>query len=159
MKEVKPNFIDHIGIVVSDMEMAIDFYCNTIGFDLVQKVDLCKGETVEKGVGIPGAELKLAQLKMCDSDTVIELLQFIKPKGKPVSKKNRSNNLGIRHVAFNVDDLDGYYDRLVSRGVKLVSPGVMDSSTGEKFCYFYDPDGNILEFLKPPKESLKSVNT
>ena len=157
MAAIVPRHIEHVGIIVSDMDRSIDFYCNTLGFDLSQRVDLCTGETVEKGVGIPGAALQLAHLKLGDSATLIELLCYINPKSKPLPDDAKSNDIGVGHVAFNVDDPDGYYEMLVEKGVNFISPGVMTSSTGERFCYFYDPDGAVLEFIKPPEGSLKDM--
>jgi glyoxylase I family protein len=159
MTDLKPNHIEHVGIIVSDMDRSIDFYCNTLGFELSQRIDLCSGETVEKGVGIPGAQLQLAHLRLGTQSTLIELLCYLKPISKPMPADAKSNDIGVGHVAFNVDDPDAYYDRLVSKGVKFISPGVMNSSTGEKFCYFYDPDGAVLEFIKPPEGELIDLNT
>jgi catechol 2,3-dioxygenase-like lactoylglutathione lyase family enzyme len=85
------------------------------------------------------------------------LLQYITPTSKPIPADAKSNDIGVGHVAFNVDDPDAYYEMLVSKGVRFISPGVMDSSTGEKFCYFYDPDGAVLEFIKPPEGTLKDL--
>ena len=154
-----PQHIEHVGIIVSDMDRSVDFYCNTLGFEVVQRVELCSGETVEKGVGIPGAALKLAHLRLGDTTTIIELLQYITPTSKPISADAKSNDIGVGHVAFNVDDPDAYYEMLVSKGVRFISPGVMESSTGEKFCYFYDPDGAVLEFIKPPMGTLKDLSS
>ena len=157
MAAIGPRHIEHVGIIVSDMDRSIDFYCNILGFDLTQRVDLCTGETVEKGVGIPGAALQLAHLKLGDSATLIELLCYINPKSKPLPEDAKSNDIGVGHVAFNVEDPDGYYEMLDKNGVSFISPGVMTSSTGERFCYFYDPDGAVLEFIKPPEGSLKDL--
>jgi glyoxylase I family protein len=151
MKHKKPNYIEHVGIIVSDMDQAIDFYCNTLGFELVQRVDNCSGETVERGVGIPGAQIMLAHLKLGESKTIIELLHYTTPQSSPMSPDARSNDIGVGHVAFNVDDPDAYFEKLKAKGVEFISPGVMDSSTGERFCYFYGPDRVVLEFIKPPE--------
>lgn len=157
MKNTKPNCIEHVGIIVGDMDRSIDFYCNTLGFELIQKVDLCSGETVEKGVGINGAQIMLAHLKLGSTQTIIELLHYINPRSKPMPADAKSNDIGVGHVAFNVDDPDAYYERLKSKGVVFISPGVMDSSTGERFCYFFGPDGVVLEFIKPPEGALKDL--
>ena len=157
MENTKPNYIDHVGIIVSDMDRAIDFYCNTLGFELDLRVDLCSGETVEKGVGIPGAQIMLAHLKLGDSRTIIELLQYINPPSKAMPPDAKSNDIGVGHVGFYVDDPDAYYEQLKSKGVQFISPGVMNSSTGERFCYFYGPDGVVLEFIKPPEGSLTDL--
>ena len=154
MKNTKPNYIEHVGIIVTDMDQSIDFFCNKLGFDLIQRVDLCSGETVEKGVGIPGAQIMLAHLKLGNSKSIIELLHYLNPRSKPMPPDAKSNDIGVGHVAFNVDDPDAYYEQLKSKGVEFISPGVMDSSTGERFCYFYGPDGIVLEFIRPPEGAL-----
>jgi catechol 2,3-dioxygenase-like lactoylglutathione lyase family enzyme len=158
MATTTPRHIEHVGVIVSDMDRSIDFYCNVLGFDLSQRVDLCTGETVEKGVGVPGAALQLAHLKLGDNTTLIELLCYTHPKSKPIPADAKPNDIGVGHVAFNVDEPESYYERLKSKGVKFISPGVMESSTGEKFCYFYDPDGAVLEFIKPPAGQLKDLS-
>ncbi|WP_163337540.1 VOC family protein [Desulfopila sp. IMCC35008] len=157
MENTTPNFIEHVGIIVSDMDQAIDFYCNTLGFELVQRVDNCSGETVEKGVGIPGAKIMLAHLRLGESKTIIELLHYTNPQSKPMPSDAKSNDIGVGHVAFNVDDPDAYFEQLKAKGVEFISPGVMDSSTGERFCYFYGFDRVVLEFIKPPKGPLKDL--
>jgi catechol 2,3-dioxygenase-like lactoylglutathione lyase family enzyme len=159
MKNLKPNYIEHTGIIVSDMAQAIDFYSNTLGFELIQKVDDCSGEFVEKGVGIPGAKMMLAHLKIGDADTIIELLHYVNPQSKPMPSDAKSNDIGVAHVAFNVSDPDAYYEQLKSKGVEFISPGVMNSSTGERFCYFFGPDRVVLEFIKPPEGLLKDLKS
>ena len=69
MANVTPRHIEHVGIIVSDMDRSIDFYCNVLGFNLSQRVDLCTGETVEKGWGSPEQRFRLA-LKLGNSPTL-----------------------------------------------------------------------------------------
>jgi len=159
MNNTKANHIEHVGIVVSDMDQAIDFYCNVLGFELSQRVDDCSGEFVEKGVGVPGAKIMLAHLKLGDTATIIELLHYVNPQSKPMPPDAKSNDIGVAHVAFNVSDPDVYYEQLKSKGVEFISPGVMNSSTGEKFCYFFGPDRVVLEFIKPPEGPLKDLKS
>lgn len=158
MEKVKPAFIKHIGIIVSNMERSIDFYCDTLGFELEATVELIAGDTVEKGVGIPGAAIKSTYMKLGEGSTMIELLQYLNPKSKPIPPDAKSNDIGVGHAAFYVEEIESYYEMLVKKGVKFISPGVMESSTGARFCYFYDPDGAVLEIIKPPEGPLKSVD-
>ena len=148
--------IRHVGIIVSDLERSLKFYRDTLGFEVVEKVDLIAGKEVSLGVGIPDARLQLVHLKVGDSPSRIELLHYLSPKSRPLSPDARSNDIGVGHAAFQVIDIRKYYDQLVEKGVQFISD-IQESSTGEKFCYFYDPDGAILEIIEPPEGYLKSL--
>ena len=57
---------------------------------------------------------------------------------------------GLRHVAFEVDDLEGLYARLTAAGVPFVSPPVIVpfkvvGNIRKRLCYLKDPDGAIVE--------------
>ncbi len=147
----------HVGIIVSDLERSLKFYRDVLGFEVLEKVDLVAGKAVSQGVGIHGARLQIAHLRVGSGPTRIELLHYISPRGKPLSPDARSNDIGVGHAAFRIRDIQQYYERLRRAGVRFVS-AIQESSTGEKFCYFYDPDGAILEIIEPPAGPLKSVS-
>ena len=153
--ELVPH-MHHVGIIVSDLERSLKFYRDVLGFEVVEEVDLIEGKKVSLGVGIDDARLQLAHLRVGSGPTRIELLHYISPKGKPLSPNTRSNDIGVGHAAFRVRDIQKYYERLKSAGVRFIS-AIQESSTREKFCYFYDPDGAILEIIEPPEGPLKSV--
>jgi methylmalonyl-CoA/ethylmalonyl-CoA epimerase/glyoxylase I family protein len=59
---------------------------------------------------------------------------------------------GVRHFAFNVDDMDEAVARLQNAGVRFVSPPVtvpfaVNGKT-KRLCYFHDPDGTLLEIAE-----------
>jgi catechol 2,3-dioxygenase-like lactoylglutathione lyase family enzyme len=54
-------------------------------------------------------------------------------------------DVGIRHIAFDVKDISAEYERLRAAGVDFVSPPQHIAPGKCTSCYFYDPDGNILE--------------
>lgn len=155
---VRPSYIKHVAVIVSDMDRSLDFYCNTLGFEVVEKVDLCTGEGVDKIVGLKDVALKIAHLKLPEGPTLVELLEYIRPKGKPYGPDHRSNDIGVGHFAMYVEEIEEFCNILKSKGVKFISPGVVFSSTDEKCCYFYGPDGEIIEIIKPPKAPLKDLS-
>ncbi|UCF95091.1 MAG: VOC family protein [Desulfobacterales bacterium] len=150
------EFIHHVGILVSDLERSVRFYRDILGFEVLEKVDLVAGEEVSAGVGLPNTQLRLVHLGAGEGRTRIELLHYISPKSRPIPEGAQSNDIGVGHAAFQVSDIDRYYEDLKGRGVRFISP-VQESSTGEKFCYFYDPDGAILEIIQPPEGKLRSL--
>jgi catechol 2,3-dioxygenase-like lactoylglutathione lyase family enzyme len=145
--------IHHVAILVSDLDRSLRFYSDVLGFDVVDKVDLVAGPEVSKGVGLDDTQLSLVHLKVGDGQTRIELLHYLYPKSRPIADDSQTNDIGVGHAAFEVAEIDSYYNTLKDKGVQFISK-VQESSTGEKFCYFYDPDGAILEIIQPPPGKL-----
>ena len=148
--------IHHVAILVSDLDRSLRFYHDVLGFDVVDKADLVTGPEVSKGVGLADAQLSLVHLKVGDGQTRIELLHYLHPKSRPIADGSQTNDIGVGHAAFEVTEIKSYYNTLRDKGVRFISK-VQESSTGEKFCYFYDPDGAILEIIQPPKGKLRSL--
>jgi catechol 2,3-dioxygenase-like lactoylglutathione lyase family enzyme len=159
MSEVSHEFVSyvhHVGIIVSDLDRSLKFYTDILGFEVLEKVDLVAGEDVSTAVRLPDAQLSVVHLKAGDGPTRVELLHYLAPKSTPLPHRPRSNDIGVRHAAFHVRDIYGYYEKLKKSGVRFMSD-VQVSSTGEKFCYFFDPDDAILELIQPPEGKLRSL--
>jgi catechol 2,3-dioxygenase-like lactoylglutathione lyase family enzyme len=80
-----------------------------------------------------------------------ELLQYVWPAGEAAPSASLPNTRGLRHIAFEVDDLDETYARLSEAGVRFVSPPVavpfgVAGAIRKRLCYCHDPDGVIVEF-------------
>ena len=82
------------------------------------------------------------------------------PPGISHPATSQANTLGLRHVALEVDDLDGLYARLIAAGVPFVSPPTLVpfSVTGvrKRLCYGRDPDGALVEIAEYAPESSPS---
>ena len=96
--------IDHINVVVSDLASARDFFCR-LGFVVTHAGDL-KGEWISAIVGLPDVQASYVQLALGETDCRLELLAFDNPPSPPVSRKNQPHQIGIRHMAFAVDDIE-----------------------------------------------------
>lgn len=141
--------IDHVNIVVSDLERSIEFYTSLLGLRRSFEAVL-KGDWIAEVTGINGAQAHCVFLESDDSTMRLELLQYIAPTGTILAINSLPHTVGIRHVAFLVDDLEALVERLRAAGVELVSAPVLVpfavSTMGRKrLCYFYDPDGTLLE--------------
>ena len=143
--------IHHACITVSDMERSKKWYQEVLGFKLVTEFDLDVPE-LGTGVGIPDAQLKGAMLQYGEGENVsmVELLHYVSPVGKPWDSETPMNNIGCTHVAFSTENsINELYDDLVGKGVKFYSPPQSIELEGQviNFCYFKDPDGITLEFI------------
>ena len=79
-------------------------------------------------------------------EDLLELFEWVSPKCPP--KVLRPYDTGTMHMAFEVTNIEGVYEKLKGQGVKFVSPPIRITEgpmKGWVWCYFEDPDGVRLE--------------
>ena len=116
----------HIAIISSDWEKAREFYVNKLGFELTREV------------WRPAQNDYLRMLSL--GETTLEL--FIRPDAP--QRVNNPEAMGLRHLAFRVEDAVATAAWLNSRGIET-EPIREDLVNGGKFTFFKDPDGLPLE--------------
>ena len=134
----------HVGISVRDMEKAMDFYCNTLGFSLVWAHKERTGEPLQKVVGLPGAVMDISMLE--GYGMRVELFKYIVPEGCDRGLM-RQCDFGLIHFALKVKDARAVYDVLISKGVQFSSPP-QDLRPGVVAIYMQDPEGNTIEIME-----------
>lgn len=146
--------IDHINIVVADLARAVNFYTEVLGFRKTTDV-VMEGDWIEEIIGLKGVKGLVAFVELPGGGPRIELLQYVAPAGGALPENSRANTLGLRHVAFRVDNITEMAARLRAAGVTMFSDpvkvpqGVVKFAAGDKsLCYFLDPDGTILELCE-----------
>lgn len=145
----------HASWTVGNLERALKFYVDLLGLELVHTQEQ-DNEYTRKLVGVPGAKLRVAMLKVPGaapglSGHLIELVEYVEPKG--VKLDTRPCNVGAAHFAFATRDARGMYARLSAAGVEFVSEPVAITAginRGGWTCYLRDPDGFTLELMQPP---------
>jgi len=141
----------HTGFTVSDLERSLSFYVGLLGCELLWRRDVGEAYFCEI-VGLPGCRVRAAHLGVPGSGHVIELFEYVSPRGPVVD--SRPNNPGHSHFAFVVEDLRTAYEELRSEGVRFTSPPVfIDAGVnkGGYGAYAMDPDGLTVELFQPPK--------
>lgn len=140
--------LDHINVVVADMARAEAFYGDVLGMKRTFEAHL-KGEWIEAVAGIPGCEAHCVFFEFEGVDVRLELLQYLTPERAPIFEASLPNLPGVRHFAFNVEDMDSLVAGLTAKGVEFVSPPVEVpfpvNGKRKRLCYFHDPDGTLLE--------------
>ena len=116
----------HIAIICSDWERAKEFYVNKLGFEL----------TLEAYRPAQNDYLRMLSL----GETTLEV--FIRPDAP--QRVNNPEAMGLRHLAFRVEDAEAAAAWLNSRGIET-EPVREDPYNGGKFTFFRDPDGLPLE--------------
>jgi len=138
--------MDHLGIVVDDLDAAVAFFV-VIGLEEGGRGQV-EGEWVDRIVGLEGVKAELAFVGMPDGHGRLELVRFHSPPGVPGDQHAPSNLMGIRHVAFAVDDVDATVAALRDRGAELVGT-VEDYKDVYRLCYVRGPAGIIVELAQP----------
>ena len=147
--------VDHINVVVTDMERSVRFYTELLGFKEVRRAFL-EGEWIEEIVGLKEVRAEVVYVVAPAGEPRLELLCFKSPpRGKALAENSRADTLGLRHLALRVDDIETTAKRLRKAGVEVFSSpvtvpsGIVEHSAGEKtLCYFLDPDGVLLELAQ-----------
>jgi glyoxylase I family protein len=146
--------IDHINIVVADLERSVKFYTEVLGFRKTHDVYM-EGEWIEAIIGLRGVKGLVAFVEPPGGGPRIELLEYRTPAGDALPENSKANTRGVRHIAFRVDDISAMAAKLRAAGVTLFSDpvrvpaGVVKFAAGDKtLVYFLDPDGVILELAE-----------
>ncbi|WP_066399289.1 VOC family protein [Neobacillus mesonae] len=139
----------HSGITVKNLESALDFYVNTLGFELLS-TQVANSDYIFDIVEIPGLkEIKIAFVQI-PGGQVIELLEYVGID--TYSGSARSCDYGTGHICLMVENLEVMFNELQAKGVQFKSKKVANinagANKGSKAIYMLDPDGYIIELME-----------
>ncbi|CAK6478834.1 VOC family protein [Peribacillus castrilensis] len=122
--------VDHIGVVVKDLEKSIAFYQDVLDLKLKARM------THTNGV------IELAFLGYEESDeTEIELIQGY--------SDTLPSEATIHHFAITVDDIEEEYDRIKSLdNTELIDEEIVTLPNGYRYFYVYGPEKEWIEFFQ-----------
>ena len=129
---------DHVGITVADLDAAVEFFLK-LGLELEGRMPM-EGEFLDTVCGIPDSRTEIAMLRLPGGGTALELATFVRPDLVPGSPDAMANEVGIRNVAFEVDDLRGVVDELAADGYGLVG-GIGEWENSWRMAYIRGPEG------------------
>lgn len=122
--------IHHIAIIGSDYQVSKKFYCEVLGFTLISEV-------YREERGSWKADLAL------NGQYTAELFSFPSPSARP----SQPEACGLRHLAFQVDNIEQAVRELRAAGV-ICEAVRIDPYTQSRFTFFTDPDGLPLELYE-----------
>lgn len=132
---------DHVGVTVADLEASVAFFVQ-LGLE-VQGRTFVEGDFIDTVTGLPGSRTEIVMLQAPDGGAAIELSCFERPPAQPGTPAALANVLGLRSVAFEVDDLDGLVVRLAADGYGL-DGGVGEYEGVWRMAYVRGPEGIIV---------------
>ena len=139
-----------IGLTVDDLGRELNFFTNTLPFELVSLAE-AGGREQDALLGLSGVKLRTATLKLGDEQ--ITLNEHQGNKGRPIPQDSRSYDRWFQHIAIVVADMDKAYAHLFEHKVRHVStapqtlPEWNKDAGGIKAFYFRDPEEHVLEII------------
>ena len=132
---------DHVGITVADLDRVTAFFV-ALGLE-VEGRTFVEGEFLDTVCGIPGSRTEIVMLRPPDDGTRLELSSFVRPDSTPGSPAAMANELGLRNVAFEVDDLQATVDWAAAEGYGLVG-GIGEHEGTWRMAYVRGPEGIVV---------------
>ena len=127
---IKLNSVHHVAIICSDYQISKKFYTEILGFNILAEYYREKRNSFKLDLNL-------------DDRYCIELFSF----PNPPARTSRPEACGLRHLAFEVEDIDKAVKWLEENDVSA-EPIRIDEYTGKRFTFFADPDNLPLEFYE-----------
>jgi catechol 2,3-dioxygenase-like lactoylglutathione lyase family enzyme len=127
---LKISKIDHVSINVSDSQKSFDFYSRILGFKQMETVDC--------------GEFDITYFALQDGSR-LELFDY---HGKNLNNPRQESEVGLRHIAFQAEDVAAREKLLRAEGVEITLPTCDLPDLGARVLLFLDPNGVTLEFCE-----------
>lgn len=127
---MKINKVHHVAIICSDYERSLNFYTDILGLRVLAEHYREDRKSYKTDLGI-------------GDNYVVELFSFPSPPPRP----SRPEAAGLRHLAFEVDDIEASVAELEAKNIPHEEIRI-DEYTSKRFVFFQDPDGLPIEFYE-----------
>jgi methylmalonyl-CoA/ethylmalonyl-CoA epimerase len=123
----KIKSINHVAIVVEDIEQALSFWSDSLGLEL---------EQVEN---VPDQESLVAFLPVGDSN-----VELVKPttEDSGIARFLSKRGPGLHHICFEVDGIERILEQLAKQGVRLINETPIIDSKGKQFAFIHPESTN-----------------
>ena len=121
--------MDHVGVMVSDLDASLLFYQKVVGLELKDQFTIANGARTLAFLGFNGSD-----------ETELELV-YGGNLDLPAEGK-------VNHVAFLVDDIEEEFNRLKGLNVVFISDEIVTLPNGYRNFFVEGPDGEKVEFFQ-----------
>jgi catechol 2,3-dioxygenase-like lactoylglutathione lyase family enzyme len=136
---------DHVGITVADLDTVCAFFVQ-LGLEVEGRTFL-EGDFLDTVIGIRDARTEIVLLRAPDGGAGLELASFIRPDHEPGSPAAMATELGLRSVAFEVDDLPAIVEQLAKEGYGLVG-GIGEYEHAWRMASVRGPEGILVSLAE-----------
>jgi catechol 2,3-dioxygenase-like lactoylglutathione lyase family enzyme len=134
----------HLAISVRDMDRALGFYRDLLGFEVDWDRDHYSGDAMDRVVGLHGVDARVVMLKGYGGR--VELFKYYTPAGEAAGAR-RQCDFGLTHFALTVKNIHDIHGRLSRAGVHFNCPP-QNLRPGVWATYMKDPEGNTIELVQ-----------
>jgi len=114
--------INHVAVVVDDMEKALAFWRDALGMDLHELRDVPAEKSQVAFLPLPGSEVELVMPTTTDSG----IAKYLAKRGS-----------GMHHICLEVDDIDGMLAQLRSKNIRLINEEPRNGADGKKYAFIH----------------------
>jgi len=118
----KVKKINHVAVVVDDMEKALSFWRDALDMDLHELRDVPAEQSQVAFLPLPGSEVELVMPTTDDSG----IAKYLSKRGP-----------GLHHICLEVDDIEGMLEQLRSKSVRLINEEPRTTSDGKKYAFIH----------------------
>ncbi|MDI6693544.1 MAG: methylmalonyl-CoA epimerase [Anaerolineales bacterium] len=119
--------IDHVAILVDNLENTLSFWRDALGMELTHVEDVPAEKSMVAFLPVGDSEVELVKPTTSDSG----LARYLEKRGP-----------GMHHVCLEVDDIEGMLARLKEKGVQLINETPMTGSGGRKYAFIHPKSAN-----------------
>lgn len=136
--------VNHVALSVPDMDRALQFYCDLLGFKKLSESGWAAGtEAADRILAVKGSSARVCHIGV--DNLLVELFQFGDCDPALQDPRRPVIDHGITHLCLAVTELDEEYARLSAAGMKFHSPPTDVGIPGVRTVYGRDPFGNVVE--------------
>jgi catechol 2,3-dioxygenase-like lactoylglutathione lyase family enzyme len=149
--------IAHAAICVPDVEAAVRWYADVLGFTVLSPPYLMEGDAIAADMGelIPRPRLKAAIVGLPGrDDRVLELIEYPGAEGRPRAADASIVDYGLTHVGLVCDDVVATRAELEGKGVSFLTSGHADI-VGLRTTWFADPWGTVFILMEKRRDPTK----
>jgi catechol 2,3-dioxygenase-like lactoylglutathione lyase family enzyme len=149
--------IAHVAVCVPDVEAAVRWYSDVLGFAVLSPPYLMEGDAIARDMGelIPEARLKAAIVGLPHGgDRVVELIEYPGAGGRARAPTASIVDHGLTHVGLVCDDVVATRAELEAKGVRFLTSGHADI-VGLRTTWFADPWGTVFILMEKRHDPAK----
>lgn len=118
----KVKQVNHVAVVVDDMEKALSFWRDALGMELHELRNVPAEKSQVAFLPLPGSEVELVMPTTDDSG----IARYLAKRGA-----------GMHHICLEVDDIEGMMAKLKSKGVRLINEEPRTAADGKKYAFIH----------------------
>ena len=142
---MKIKAADHIGLNVSDMEQNIVFYRDILGLAIISDKEM-EGRFLDTVQGKEDMRYRIVKFESPEG-FMIELLEDLNHKMSPQPELTLQD-VGLRHFAYEVEDVDAAYETVSKAGFKTISRPETSEDKSMRLFFVRDPENNLVELMQ-----------